>query len=794
MTAERITLPVLPLRDTVVFPFMVAPFLVGRDKSIDALNRAMSSDRSICVVAQKDPKVNEPREDDLYVVGTLCQITRLIRLPDATVKVLMEGKRRVLIERFDMDPDHVSARVLVDGDPEPPGLEEEALLRAVREAFEQYSELEKKRIDSEMVRTIVGIESPAKLSDILAAQLTLKVPRKQELLKEFDPVKRLESLLSTLQSETEILQVKSRLRGRVRDQLEKTQREYYLNEQMQAIQRELGQKGEAGSEVDELEKQLAEKQMPEEARERVMREIGKLKMMPPMSAEATVVRNYVDWALALPWDEVKDENRDLDKAKQVLDEDHYGLKKVKNRILEYLAVRMLVERPKGPILCLVGPPGVGKTSLARSIARSTGRDFVRVSLGGVRDEAEIRGHRRTYIGALPGKIIKGLRRAGSSNPVFLFDEIDKLSSDWRGDPASALLEVLDPEQNDTFVDHYLDLDYDLSRVMFLCTANTTDGIPIPLQDRLEIIRLPGYTENEKMAIGRRYLVAKQLEANGLQEQDLVLLQSGLRFLIRRYTREAGVRELERSIGAVARKVARLVVTKGHDLGLRIGQVGVEKLLGPPRFRYGQIEEDDPIGAVNGLAWTAVGGTLLATEASVVPGKGKLQLTGKLGEIMRESGQAALSYVRARSDELGLAKEFYQSVDIHVHAPEAAIPKDGPSAGITITTAIVSALLEIPVRRDVAMTGEVTLRGKVLPIGGLKEKLMAALRAGVQTVIIPAENEKDLKDIPTTITDSLDLKLVTHMDEVLRIALVGDAPLFKPLKSSFESPTEAGATH
>ena len=773
---ELNTLPLLPLRDIVVFPFMVIPLFVGRDKSIAALQEAMAGDKEIFLAAQRSAKTNDPGQDDIYEVGTISLVMQMLRLPDGTVKVLAEGKRRAKVRRYIDNDDFFMVEVEpeLDTDDELEG--QEALIRSIKSTFETYVKLEK-RVPPEMLLTISNIEDPAKLADVLAAQLNLKVSDKQHLLESPTTQDRLEALLKHIQSEIEILQVQKRIRSRVKKQMEKTQREYYLNEQMQAIQRELGDKDDTKSELQELQSRAEEKAMPDAARARLKKELGKLNMMSPMSAEAAVLRTYIDWLLDLPWEEFREELLDIEEAAQVLDEDHYGLRKVKERILEYLAVQSLVDKMRGPILCLVGPPGVGKTSLAKSIARATGRDFVRLSLGGVRDEAEIRGHRRTYIGALPGKIIQRLKKCESNNPVFLLDEIDKMSADFRGDPASALLEVLDPEQNEAFNDHYIDLDYDLSRVFFITTANTLQGIPVPLQDRLEIIRLSGYTELEKMAISRKYLVPRQMEAHGLSEEHIEFRNTAIQEVIQRYTREAGVRNLEREIGSVARKVAKKLVSdrqKDETTHEVITPQRVQRLLGVPRYRFGTAEKGDEVGFVNGLAWTQVGGALVPVEAAIMPGSGKLILTGQLGDVMQESGRAALSYIRSRSSVFGLKKDFYQDVDIHVHVPEIG-PVDGPSAGITMCTAITSALLRIPVRRNVAMTGEITLRGHVRPIGGLKEKTLAAHRGEIEKVIVPRDNAKDIPDIPARIRTEIEIVPVEHMDQVLKEALLLDEP-------------------
>jgi len=772
------SVPLLPLRDIVVFPNMVVPLFVGRPKSIQAVEEAASGGRQLLLAAQRQAGDDEPTEEDIYRVGTLGSIVQLLRLPDGTVKVLVEGKSRAAILDFVGDDPFFSVTVEVLEERIENATEVEALVRSVHAGFATYAKLNKK-IAPELVNSIEAIDEAGKLADTVVGHLNLKLEEKQELLEVVDPGKRLEDVFSRIQAETEVLEVERRIRGRVKKQMERSQKEYYLNEQMRAIQKELGERDEFKNEISELEEALAAKAMPDEARERAEKEIRKLKMMSPMSAEATVVRNYVDWMLGLPWSEYSEEKKDIVEAERVLDEDHHGLEKPKERILEYLAVTSLVEKLKGPILCLVGPPGVGKTSLGKSIARATGRDFVRISLGGVRDEAEIRGHRRTYIGALPGKIIQSLKKAGTSNPVFLLDEVDKMSMDFRGDPSAALLEVLDPEQNHTFVDHYLDVDYDLSRVMFVCTANVLHQIPRPLQDRMEIIQIPGYIESEKLEIARSHLVGKVREQNGLNEKLIEFTDGAILEIIRHYTRESGVRNLERELASICRKVARDVVKAGENAKLtRVTPKLVKKLLGVQRYRFGKTEAEDRVGMCTGLAYTEVGGELLQTEVSVTAGKGKMQVTGHLGEVMQESASAAMSYIRSRAKQLGLTRDFYSKVDIHIHVPEGATPKDGPSAGITIATAIASALTRVPVKSTVAMTGEITLRGRVLPIGGLKEKLIAALRGGVEKVLVPKENEKDLRDLPPVITRSLEIVLVEHMDEVLAHALaLGDASTF-----------------
>ncbi len=773
---EIITIPLLPLRDVVIFPYMVAPLFVGREKSIRALEEAMRKDKEILLIAQKDAKTNDPNEEDIYRIGTIGTIIQMLRLPDGTVKVLVEGKRRAQIIRYIPNPSFFMVEAERASEVDEARVETEALMRTLVTAFENYVKLNKK-IPSEVLVTISSIDEPGRLSDTIASHLGLKLQDKQEILEALSPAERLEKLYEKLQGEVEILQIEKRIRTRVKKQMEKAQKEYYLTEQMRAIQKELGEKDDLKSEIQEFEEKLKQKSLPEEVEQKVKRELKKLKMMSPMSAEATVVRNYIDWLLALPWTNEKTEDRlDIDEAAKILDEDHYGLEKPKERIVEYLAVRALTKKLKGPILCFVGPPGVGKTSLAKSIARSMGRKFVRVSLGGVRDEAEIRGHRRTYIGALPGKIIQGMRKAGTINPVFLLDEIDKLGMDFRGDPAAALLEALDPEQNHSFNDHYIDADYDLSNVLFITTANVLHTIPWALQDRMEIIRLPGYTEDEKLQIAKKFLVPKQLEAHGLKPENFKVSDSGILTIIRQYTRESGVRTLERELATVCRKVAKEVVKHGPNHVSRINSGAIHKYLGIPKFRFGEIEEKDQVGISTGLAWTEVGGELLTIEVGIVPGKGTFTITGKLGEVMQESAQAAMSYVRSRAEKLGLERYFYQKIDIHIHVPEGATPKDGPSAGIAIATAIVSALVKKPIMHDVAMTGEITLRGRVLPIGGLKEKILAAHRGGVKKVIIPKENEKDLKDISDKILKDIEIKMVEHMDEVIREAIISDTPV------------------
>ena len=768
-TDSKIIVPLLPLRDVVVFPYMIVPLFVGREKSINALESAMKQENEIFLVAQKSAQKDEPGEEDIYQIGTLGVIIQLLRLPDGTVKALVEGKKRAMVREYIPNPDHFV--VEIEEVPET-GAESagsvQAVGRVLVEAFKNYAKLSRK-IQPELVDTIAAIDNAAKLSDVIASHLGVKLEKKQALLEITDGGERLEKLYSMIVGEIEILELEEKIKRRVKKQMEKTQKDYYLNEQMRAIQKEMGEKDDFSSEIEELEKRLKGKKLSEEAQKKVKHEIKKLKMMSPMSAEATVVRNYIDWLLDMPWNEKTENKHTMKESEAILEEDHYGLKKVKERILEYLAVQTLVKKNKGSILCLVGPPGVGKTSVAKSIARATNRKFVRLSLGGLRDEAEIRGHRRTYIGALPGKIVQLIKKAGSNNPVLCLDEIDKLSSDFRGDPSSALLEVLDPEQNGAFNDNYLEVDYDLSDVMFITTANVLQTIPGPLQDRMEVIRIAGYTEPEKLNIAKRFLVKKEVEANGLTDKNILFTDGAILEIIRKYTREAGVRNLEREIASICRKVAREIVTNGHKKQIRINVKSIEKYLGIAKFRFGESEGKDSVGLTQGLAWTEVGGELLTIEATILPGTGKTILTGKLGDVMQESAQAALTIVRSKADALGIDKNFYKDTDIHIHVPEGAIPKDGPSAGIAMVTSIASAFTKRPVRGNLAMTGEITLRGRVLPIGGLKEKLLAAHRGGIKTVIIPKENEKDLVDMPSNVIKDLELKLVERIDEVLETA-------------------------
>ena len=762
-------MPLLPLRDIVVFPSMVVPLFVGRDKSVNALEKAMGSDKKIFLAAQTKAKTDTPGEGDIYRIGTVANILQILRLPDGTVKVLVEGDYRARIISFVPNPEHFTAQLEVLEETEEKSVEVEALMRGVRSSFEAYAKHNKK-ITQEIIDAVAAVENVSRLADTVASYMPFKLDVKQKLLETLSVSQRIEKLFGHIRSEIEIIQTEERIKGRVKKQMEKTQREYYLNEQMRAIQKEMGEKDDLKSELEEIEKRIKRKKLSQEAAAKVRAELKKLKLMSPMSAEATVVRNYIDWILSLPWYEKTKDKIDIDEATRILDEDHYGLEKPKERIIEYLAVQALVKKIKGPILCFVGPPGVGKTSLARSIARAMNRNFIRLSLGGVRDEAEIRGHRRTYIGALPGKIIQCLKKVKSNNPVFCLDEIDKMSMDFRGDPSAALLEVLDPEQNFAFNDHYLDLDYDLSEVFFITTANTLHSIPAPLRDRMEIIQLAGYTEYEKLNIARNFLIKKQSAANGISSDNIDFGDEILLHIIRHYTKEAGVRNMEREIGSVCRKVAKEVVRNGPETRVEISESIIQEFLGIPKFHYGRAEEQDEIGLAMGLAWTEFGGDILGIETVIMPGKGKVMITGKLGEVMQESAQAALSYVRSRAIQLGLDPDFHRNFDIHVHVPEGAIPKDGPSAGITMATSIVSALSKIPVRSDVAMTGEITLRGRVLPIGGLKEKILAAHRALIKTVLVPKDNAKDLKEIPAKILEEINIELLTHMDDVLRLAL------------------------
>lgn len=782
-TKKTNSLPLLPLRDLIIFPHMMMPLFVGREKSISALEEAMSKQTDIVLAAQRDAKTNNPDPKDIYDIGTVGTIIQLLRLPDGTVKVLVEGKKRVLIKAYQSTEPFFKVEIETIEELTGSRLEAQALVRSVKATFETYVKLNK-RIPPEILMRVSTIENEGELADIIVAQLNLKIEEKQKVLEIFDPAKRLEHLLNLMTGEIEILEVERKIRSRVKKQMEKSQKEYYLNEQMQAIQKELGEKDDYQAELQDLEDKAKAKKMSKEAKDKIQKEIKKLKMMSPMSAEATVVRNYIDWVLSLPWYDYSEDRHDVSEAEKILDHDHWGLEKVKERITEFLSVLALSKNMKGPILCLVGPPGVGKTSLARSIAQALNRPFARISLGGVRDEAEIRGHRKTYVGAMPGKILQALRKVDRGNPLVLLDEIDKMASDFRGDPASAMLEVLDPEQNHTFQDHYLELDYDLSKVMFIATANTLHTVPRPLLDRMEIIGLEGYTENEKFHIAKNYLVPKQIEAHGLKDRKVEMQDATIKNVIRFYTREAGVRNLERQLANVCRKVARDIIKS--DMAAegkkpkKAAATTIQKyivtpkklveLLGPHKYKFGMIEEKNEIGLTNGMAWTEVGGDLLAVEVSVIPGRGKFTITGQLGDVMKESCTAAMSYVRSRGPLFDLDKEYFQNIDVHIHLPEGSVPKDGPSAGIALTTSIVSAVTKIPVKRTVAMTGEISLRGKVLPIGGLKEKVLAAHRGGIKIIICPKENEKDLKDIPKEILKDLKVILVDHVDQVLVNAL------------------------
>ena len=763
------TLPIVPLRDVVVFPHMMIPFVVGRPSSTRALEYALASDKRIFLAAQRDAANDDPSPQDVYTMGCIANIVQSLRLPDGNVKVLVEGvdRARAIEWKDDKGFHRVVVKVLAAGRDSADDLDE--AMAKVSSQFEQYVKLSNNPQYETMINA-VRVDDPSKLADTIAGHLAIGVDEKQNLLEIVSPLERLARIGSILDGEVEKLQVDRRVQSRVKKQMEKAQKEYYLNEKMKAIQKELGRKEDRGNEVDDLRKKIQKARMPKDVEEKALQELKRLEAMPPMSAEATVSRNYLDWLIAVPWQKKTRESRDLKRAEQILNEDHYGLDKIKDRILEFLAVRSLVKKPKGTILTLTGPPGVGKTSLAKSIARATRRKFVRLSLGGVRDEAEVRGHRRTYIGAFPGQIIQMMKKAGTMNPVFLLDEVDKMSMDFRGDPSAALLEVLDPEQNNTFLDHYLDVEYDLSHVMFVCTANVLHTVPQALRDRMEVLELSGYTELEKTEIAKRFLLPKTLKATGLTTDNAAFTTDAYETIIRRYTREAGVRNLEREIASVCRKVARQVVDKGTTFSTEVNATSITEYLGVPKFRPTDAGERNEIGIATGLAWTEAGGELLLTESTLMPGRGQLTLTGKLGDVMQESAQAAMSYVRAKAEEFGIPKEFNRKTDVHVHVPEGAIPKDGPSAGITITTALVSTLTRIPTRRDVAMTGEITLRGKVLPIGGVKEKVLAAHRANLKTIILPRDNEKDLADIPKSVLDAVDLHMVDTMDEVLKLAL------------------------
>ena len=768
------TLPIVPLRDVVVFPHMMMPFVIGRPSSTRALEHALVKDKRIFLAAQHDASTDDPKPDDIYTMGCVANVVQSLKLPDGNIKVLVEGVERARAVEWKEDKGFF--RVVVKVLPrqkEMPADIEETMSRVVS-LFEQYVKLSNNLHYDAMIAA-VRVDDPGRLADTIAAHLLVGVDEKQNLLEIVSPIERLNRIAGILEIEVDKLQVDRRIQSRVKKQMEKAQKEYYLNEKMKAIQKELGRKDDKGNEIDDLKKKIEQARMPKDVEEKAVQELKRLEAMPPMSAEATVSRNYLDWLIAVPWFKKSRESRDLRRAEEILHADHYGLEKIKDRILEFLAVRALVKKPKATILTLSGPPGVGKTSLAKSIAKAMNRKFVRLSLGGVRDEAEIRGHRRTYIGAFPGQVIQMMKKAGTMNPVFLLDEVDKMSMDFRGDPSAALLEVLDPEQNHTFLDHYLDVEYDLSSVMFICTANVLHTIPQALRDRMEVLQLAGYTEQEKTEIAKRFLAPKAVEGSGLSEKNIAFTDEAIQAIIQRYTREAGVRNLERELSSICRKVARKVVVEGNSFQERITPEKVSEYLGVPRFRPSMAEEKEEIGVSTGLAWTEVGGEILVTEATLMPGRGHLTLTGKLGDVMQESAQAAMSWVRLKADELGIPKDFNKKTDVHIHVPEGAIPKDGPSAGITLATALVSALTRVPTRTDVAMTGEITLRGKVLPIGGVKEKVLAAHRAGIKTIIMPKDNEKDLADIPKAVLDTLNMYLVGHMDEVLKIAMAGPMP-------------------
>ena len=778
------TLAMVPLRDVVIFPYMMMPFVIGRASSVRALEYSLAHDRRIFLAAQHDATTDDPKASDIYTVGTISNIVQSVKLPDGNIKVLVEGldRGRTIECREEEGFFQIVAKTIPKVSQTSPELE--SLISKVVSLFEQYVKLAN-TVQAEVKNAAVQLDDAGKLADTIASHLLLPVEEKQNLLETWNPLERLTRIAGVLEHEVDKLQVERRLQGRVRKQMERAQKEYYLNEKMKAIQKELGRKDDKSNELDELRKKLAAAKMSKEAEEKALQELKRLEAMPPMSAEATVSRNYLDWMLAVPWYKRTRESRDLQRAERILDEDHYGLEKVKERVLEFLAVRQLVRKQKGPIVCFVGPPGVGKTSLAKSIARATNRKFVRLSLGGVRDEAEVRGHRRTYIGAFPGQIIQMMKKAGTVNPLVLLDEVDKMSMDFRGDPSAALLEVLDPEQNHCFQDHYLDVEYDLSNVMFIATANVLHTMPPALHDRLEVLRLPGYTEEEKVEIATRFLVPKQVESNGLKNKGVTFQVDALKEVLSRYTREAGVRNLEREIASICRKIARKLVTGGTDPQLDVTEKSIASYLGIPKFRRRKRDGKSEIGTATGLAWTEVGGELLVTEASLMFGKGSLTLTGKLGDVMQESAQTALSFIRSRAEELGIARDFNRRIDVHIHVPEGAIPKDGPSAGITMCTALVSALTNIKVRSDVAMTGEITLRGKILPIGGVKEKLLAAHRAGINNIILPRDNEKDLADIPENVLSQLRIKMVDSMDEVFETALTAPLPKLEAEENSSE---------
>src|SRR5919112_112010 len=763
------TLPIVPLRDVVVFPHMMLPFVIGRPSSVRALEHAVLKDKRIFLAAQHDAQIDDPQPADIFTMGCIANVVQSLKLPDGNIKLLVEGLDRARAIEWKEDKGFYRVVVKVVPKPREAGSDAEATMTRVVSLFEQYVKLSNNLHYDAMIAA-VRVDDPNKLADTVAGHLLVGVDEKQNLLEIISPVERLNRIAGILESEVDKLQVDRRIQSRVKKQMEKAQKEYYLNEKMKAIQKELGRKDDKGNEAEDLKKKIEQARMPKDTEEKALQELKRLEAMPPMSAEATVSRNYLDWLIAVPWHKKTKESRDLRRAEEILNEDHYGLEKIKDRILEFLAVRALVKKPKATILTFSGPPGVGKTSLAKSIARAMNRQFVRLSLGGVRDEAEIRGHRRTYIGAFPGQIIQMMKKAGTMNPVFLLDEIDKMSMDFRGDPSAALLEVLDPEQNNTFLDHYLDVEYDLSHVMFICTANVLHTIPQALRDRMEVLQLAGYTELEKVEIARKFLAPKAVEGAGLTKENITFKEEAFQTIIQRYTREAGVRNLEREISSICRKIARKVVGQGKSFSEEISAPKVTEYLGVPRFRPTLAEESNEVGVATGLAWTEVGGEILVIEATLMPGKGKLTLTGKLGDVMQESAQAAMSYVRSKADDFRIPKNFNRTTDVHIHIPEGAIPKDGPSAGITLATALVSALCRAAIRKDVAMTGEITLRGKVLPIGGLKEKILAAHRSGLKTIIVPRENEKDLADIPKNVLDTLNVYMVESMDEVLKIAL------------------------
>src|SRR6187431_3342405 len=786
------TLPIVPLRDVVVFPHMMMPFVIGRPSSIRALEHALGKDKRIFLAAQHDAATDDPQPADIYTMGCVANIVQSLKLPDGNIKVLVEGVDRGRAVEWKEDKGFFRVVVKVIARQRETAGEVEATMTRVVSLFEQYVKLSNNLHYDAMIAA-VRVDDPARLADTIAAHMLVGIEEKQNLLEIVSPLERLNRIASVLEVEVDKLQVDRRIQSRVKKQMEKAQKEYYLNEKMKAIQKELGRKEDKGNEIEDLKKKIEDGRMPKDVEEKAMQELRRLEAMPPMSAEATVSRNYLDWLIAVPWHKKTKESRDLKRAEEILNEDHYGLEKIKERILEFLAVRALVKKPKATILTFSGPPGVGKTSLAKSIARAMNRKFVRLSLGGVRDEAEIRGHRRTYIGAFPGQVIQMMKKAGTMNPVFLLDEVDKMSMDFRGDPSAALLEVLDPEQNHTFLDHYLDVEYDLSAVMFICTANVLHTIPQALRDRMEVLQLAGYTEQEKMEIAKRFLVLKAVEGAGLTSENIIFGDDAIQSIIQRYTREAGVRNLERELSSICRKVARKVVVQGKSFQELVTPEKVTEYLGVPRFRPSMAEEKEEIGVSTGLAWTEVGGEILVTEATLMPGRGKLTLTGKLGDVMQESAQAAMSWVRSKADDFGIARDFNKKTDVHIHVPEGAIPKDGPSAGITLATALVSALTRIPTRRDVAMTGEITLRGKVLPIGGVKEKVLAAHRAGVTNIILPRDNEKDLADIPKNVLDALDLHLVSTMDEVLKIALAAPLPATIPATPVVAEVADAGDT-